>query len=153
VSSLPDIQKQLPPDAALILWLDQRGVLGAADPHGEHWACVIRRQGPTVWQKLPGSGPGKEWTREDAALPRRLRTGLTTPEGAGGTREELPRRLRAQRLTPLETHLQAAGALPAVTRLIVLPGGWMAGIPVETLTDRYTISYAPSGTVFARLQE
>jgi CHAT domain-containing protein len=27
----------------------------------------------------------------------------------------------------------------------------MAGIPVEALTDRYTVSYAPSGTVFAKL--
>jgi hypothetical protein len=29
----------------------------------------------------------------------------------------------------------------------------MNAIPVEALTDRYTVSYAPSGTVFARLQE
>jgi hypothetical protein len=29
----------------------------------------------------------------------------------------------------------------------------MKGIPVETLTDRYSISYAPSGTFFADLQE
>jgi CHAT domain-containing protein len=39
-----------------------------------------------------------------------------------------------------------------VCRLIVLPSGAMSGIPVEALTDRFTISYAPSGTLFARLR-
>jgi hypothetical protein len=29
----------------------------------------------------------------------------------------------------------------------------MAGIPVEVLTDRYLVSYAPSGSVFARLRQ
>src|SRR5438067_8800528 len=29
----------------------------------------------------------------------------------------------------------------------------MVGIPVETLTDRYTVSYAPSGTLFAWLKQ
>jgi hypothetical protein len=29
----------------------------------------------------------------------------------------------------------------------------MAGVPVEALTDRYTVSYVPSGTLFARLRE
>ncbi len=29
----------------------------------------------------------------------------------------------------------------------------MAGIPVEVLTDQYTVSYVPSGTLFARLRE
>ena len=41
----------------------------------------------------------------------------------------------------------------AVRRLIVLPVGWLPGVPVEALTDRYTVSYIPSGTVFARLRE
>jgi hypothetical protein len=40
-----------------------------------------------------------------------------------------------------------------VTRLVVVPVGHMAGIPVEALTDRYLVSYAPSGSVFARLRQ
>src|SRR5262249_12693003 len=43
--------------------------------------------------------------------------------------------------------------LPTVRHLIVLTSTQMAGIPVEVLTDRYTISYAPSGTIFAWLHE
>lgn len=37
--------------------------------------------------------------------------------------------------------------------LIVLPSNRMAGIPVEALTDRFTVSYAPSATTFAWLRE
>jgi hypothetical protein len=29
----------------------------------------------------------------------------------------------------------------------------MAGIPIEALTDQYTISYTPSGTYLARLHD
>jgi tetratricopeptide (TPR) repeat protein len=44
------IQKQIPADAALVLWLD-------IEP--KHWGCVVRRQGPPVWERLPGTGPGR----------------------------------------------------------------------------------------------
>jgi CHAT domain-containing protein len=49
--------------------------------------------------------------------------------------------------------LQPHDDLPAVRRLIVLPAGWLAGIPVEGLTDEYAVSYAPSATLYARLGE
>src|SRR5262249_5924969 len=52
VFSLERIQAQVPPDAALVAWLDRPG---------EHWACVLRRAGPPAWVRLPGSGPGKAW--------------------------------------------------------------------------------------------
>ncbi|HYV34422.1 MAG TPA: CHAT domain-containing protein, partial [Gemmataceae bacterium] len=52
-----------------------------------------------------------------------------------------------QRLRPLTEHLDG------VTQLIILPSERMAGIPIEALTDRYQISYAPSATMFAWLQE
>jgi CHAT domain-containing protein len=68
-------------------------------------------------------------------------------------KQTLARKLYGQRLAPLEPHLRTSAKLPAVQRLIVVPAGWMNAIPVEALTDRYTVSYAPSGTVFARLQE
>jgi hypothetical protein len=38
-----------------------------------------------------------------------------------------------------------------VRQLIAVPAGVMAGVPVEALVDRYLVSYAPSGTLFARL--
>jgi len=43
--------------------------------------------------------------------------------------------------------------LPAVRRLLVVPTGFMAWVPLETLTSAYTVSYVPSGSVFARLSE
>src|SRR5262249_23274908 len=59
----------------------------------------------------------------------------------------------SQRLAPIE-HLLGAGAeRPAVRHLVILPSPALAGIPIETLTGDYTISYAPSGTIFAWLQE
>src|SRR5262249_41622376 len=60
---------------------------------------------------------------------------------------QLRERLYRQRLAPLEAHLKD------VRRLLVVPAGWMAGVPVESLTDRYTVSYVPSGSVFARRRE
>ena len=43
--------------------------------------------------------------------------------------------------------------MPPVKQLVILPSSWMRGIPVEVLSDKYTISYAPSGTIFAWLRE
>jgi hypothetical protein len=148
------IQAALAPDAALIAWVDVGGERDAADPDGEHWACVLRHSGPPAWVKLPGRGPKGAWTEDDEDLPSLIRQTLANRPGTfreGGP--DLLRRLAAQRLTPLEPYLKASVDLPAVQQLVVLPAGWMAGIPVEALTDRYTVSYAPSGTLFARLQE
>jgi hypothetical protein len=110
---------------------------------------VVRRTGPPAWVRLPGSGPGGVWTDADDELPRRLREALT--RRAPGW-SELARRLRRQRLDPLEEQLDAA-QLPAVRQLIAVPAGVMAGVPLEALTDRWRVSYAPSGTLFARLRE
>jgi hypothetical protein len=154
VYDLARIQAAIAPDAALVAWVDVRGVPRAADPNGEHWACVLRNSGPPAWVKLPCSASPGTWTEDDEDLPSLTRQSLASRPGAfreGGP--DLLRRLAAQRLTPLEPYLKADADLPAVKRLVVLPAGWMAGIPVEALTDRYTVSYAPSATMFARLQE
>src|SRR5262249_15314409 len=50
-------------------------------------------------------------------------------------------------------HLNASADLPAVGHLIVLPSHQMAGIPLEAVADGFTVSYAPSGTLFAWLRE
>jgi hypothetical protein len=143
------IQATLPADAALLTWVDVKGDSHAVDPNGEHWACVVRQQGGPVWIKLPGSGDDGSWTEADNELPSRVREAL-----GGGTvaaeapeSQEMLQQLRAQRLAPVEPNL--AG----VRRLLVLPAGWMAGVPVEALTDDYAISYAPSATMYAWLKE
>jgi hypothetical protein len=148
------IQGQLPANAALVAWVDVKGETKAADPNGEHWACVLRRKGQPVWVKLPGSGAKGAWTEEDDDQPRQLQLALAVPAGEyKGDRQKVISRLAAQRLAPLEPTLRGDSDNPPVHHLLVEPAWWMAGIPVEALTDRYTISYVPSGTLFARLRE
>jgi Tfp pilus assembly protein PilF len=150
VLPLADVQAQLAADAALVFWVDLAALPNAADPNGEHWGCVIRHAGPPAWVRLPGSGPKGAWTVDDDQLPRRLRDDLARGEPGAAARAC---RLAAQRLEPLAPHLAATADLPAVRRLLVVPVGRMAGIPIEALTDRYLVSYAPSGSIFARLRQ
>jgi tetratricopeptide (TPR) repeat protein len=148
---LSRIQGHIPPDAALVSWLDL----------GEHWACIVRQHGDPTWIKLTGSGPQGQWTDADERLPAQV-VDAFTPQLVDPTTEWRGRagRLATQRLAPLVPHLGAAGDLPAVRHLIVLTSPALAGVPVEALIEaqpkdapRYTVSYAPSGTMFAWLQE
>jgi CHAT domain-containing protein/tetratricopeptide (TPR) repeat protein len=143
VLPLEGIQQWLPKDAALVFWMD-------LTKSKDHWGCVLRRSGPPAWAQLPGSGSADAWTDDDTRLARRVHEDLAhhEPEAPSHTR-----RLAAQRLEPLTPHLAATVDLPAVQRLIVVPVGVMAGVPVEALTDQYLVSYAPSGSVFARLRD
>src|SRR5262249_25585965 len=75
------------------------------------------------------------------------------PDGPHEEAAELARRLYAQRLAPLEGHLRATEGLPPVRHLVVLPAAWTAAVPVGVLTDRHTVSHAPSVTLFAWLRE
>jgi tetratricopeptide (TPR) repeat protein len=134
VLPLERIQRQIPADAALVLWIDDLG---------EHLGCVLRCQGPPRWVPLPGSGNAGAWTEEDARLPERCHAALADPTTGAVLRDLLYR----QRLLPLEKHL--AG----VRRLLVVPTGALARVPVEALTDRWTVSYVPSGSAFARAAE
>jgi CHAT domain-containing protein/tetratricopeptide (TPR) repeat protein len=143
---LSAIQPHLAADAALVLWLDD-------DSLGEHWACVLRREGPPAWERLPGSGAGGAWSDDDRALPDRLYRHLIDPAVGGGARQRLIAALRKQRLGPLARHLGPAGSLPAVRQLLVVPTGWAATVPVEVLTGGHRVSYVPSGTVFAGLKQ
>jgi CHAT domain-containing protein len=161
VYELPAIQKQLPADAALVGWIDLKALPKAADPDGEHWACIVRRRGAPLWVKLVGSGHKDAWTEADDQLAGKVRERFIqqAPDATVPWRE-LPGQLYAQRLAPLAKHLGATADLPAVRQLIILPSPALAGVPVEALiaarTDQqpdYTISYAPSGTLFAWLQE
>jgi tetratricopeptide (TPR) repeat protein len=150
VFSLERVQKQLPADAALVLWIDRPDFAPAGDPKGDNWACVVRRFGAPAWSHLAGSGAKGAWTEDDRLLSLRLRDALAA--GEPGWRA-LAQRLRQQRIDPLKPALAGDSDAPPVRRLIVVPVGAMAGVPVEALTDDYLISYAPSGTVYARLRE
>ena len=53
-ASLEEVQAALPPDTALVGWVDvktrNRGV-------SLHWACLVAAQGDPTWVRVPGSGP------------------------------------------------------------------------------------------------
>ena len=147
--SLAQIQKALPPDAALVGWLDRAVSPQARDPSGEHWGVVVRSTGAAIWVRLKGSGPGGRWNEADSALPGRLRQALASLEGEW---QRLAGQLRQQRMEPLAASLRGAGELPAVRQLLVLPSAALAGIPVELLAEGRTVSYTPSGTILAHLR-
>jgi CHAT domain-containing protein/Flp pilus assembly protein TadD len=145
IVSLERAQAQLPRDAALLAWIDVTDQGGGVQ---EHWGCVLRSGRPVAWVRLPGSGMEQAWTREDATLPDALRQALANAAAPSSADVVvLSRRLAAQRLAPLEQHLDG------VRHLVVCPAGSMAALPLEALTDQYTISYVPSATVFTRLAE
>jgi tetratricopeptide (TPR) repeat protein len=144
VRSLEDVQKHLPPDAALVFWLG---------PMGDQWACVLRRRGQPRWQRLAGSGAKGAWSAADALLPSRLHSALGDLDVSGERRGKLLATMRQRWLGPVLEHLEARDSLPAVRRLFVIPTDRMALVPVEVLVPEYTVSYVPSGSVLARLAE
>jgi tetratricopeptide (TPR) repeat protein len=149
-ASLEEIRASLPAGAALLSWLDVKH----PGPHDRdasayHWACVVRRASGPVWVKLRGSGTDQAWTEEDNRLPDALKRSLLA--GTPSWRAHAAA-LAKQRLVPLQPHLQG------VEHWIVLPSPALAGIPVEVLitaqpshAPRPIVSYAPSGSIFARL--
>jgi CHAT domain-containing protein len=161
VYRLKTIQSHLRREAALVAWLDLKGHPKAADPNGDHWACIVRQRGEPVWVKLAGTGPKGAWTAADDRLPQEVRHMVAQPpKDVAAAWQKPATQLYRQRLAPLAKHLGAGNELPAVRHLILLPSAQLAGIPVEALvatrTEKqpaYTVSYAPSGTMFAYLQE
>jgi CHAT domain-containing protein/tetratricopeptide (TPR) repeat protein len=144
-ASLEDVKAALPPDAALVGWVDVRGRNGRTSLH---WACLVGPRGEPTWARVPGTGPAGAWTDQDDRRPGQLRAALRT-RGPGW--RELAEQLARQRLAPLDPQLGR------VRRLIVLPSPDLAGVPIEVLlaawSDRRppSVSYAPSGTMFAQL--
>ena len=158
---LARIQSQLPSETALVTWIDLGDSFRAADHKGEHLACLVRRSGDPVWVPLRGRGAGGAWTPDDDRLAPEVTAALRTrPEGGAATWKAKAGTLATQRLDPLDPHLGPRGDLPAVKHLVILTSPRLAGIPIEALLEarppdrpRYTVSYAPSGTIFAWLRE
>jgi CHAT domain-containing protein len=141
------IQAALSADAALVGWLDFASEAKKTDADGEHWAFVLRAKGEPVVVRLRGSGAGGRWAEADTRLSCDLRAALQSPSSHW---RSLAGCLRKQRFDPLAGHLEAHDGLPAVRQLIVLPSAALAGVPAEAFADGFTVSYALSGTLFAR---
>jgi CHAT domain-containing protein len=143
VATLEQLQAALPADAAFLAWIDVATKSGDVQ---EHWGCVVRPKGEPHWERLPGSAAQGKWTPEDDQLTTQFRQALAGSALADSIKN-LAQKLHAQRLAPLAKHLSG------VKRLFVAPVNQMAGIPIEALTDQYTVSYTPSGTYLARLKD
>src|SRR5262249_30910636 len=91
----------------------------------------------------------EQWTDQDWNLANRVHTAIRQANSSADA-QQLIKQLRQQRLAALEKHFKVEGKLPAVRRLIVIPAGLMAAVPVEVLASEYVVSYAPSATLFAR---
>jgi tetratricopeptide (TPR) repeat protein len=150
-ATLRQVQAILPADTALLGWVTPEGE--AAKALSDHWAVLLRAKGPPAWVALPGSSTDGAWTEADRRLPEDLATALhARPQPDRIDWRPLAQRLYRQRLQPLQAHLGARADLPAVRHLVVLPSGTMDGIPLEVLTQDYTLSRAPSATLFAFLR-
>lgn len=154
VYDLARIQEQLADDAALVAWVDLPLGPSWADPRGDHWGCVIRRRGAPHWVRLPGTGTSGAWTQEDDQRNKQAGRAIARrPQDTTGLWKDAAAKLASQRLIPLEEYLKASDRLPDVRHLIVLPYPRMAAVPLEAITDRFTVSYAPSATAYAWLKE
>jgi tetratricopeptide (TPR) repeat protein len=138
---LERIQRQLPHDTALVLWVSSRG---------ENWGCVLRARGQPRWQRLPGTEPGGLWTLDDLDLPARLHQALADRNSSAPRRRDLIAAMQKRWFDPLRVHMRADGSLPAARRLFVVPSRRISALPVEVLTPDYTVSYTPSGTFLAQ---
>jgi tetratricopeptide (TPR) repeat protein len=143
LATLAELQSSMRPSEALLLWAD---VFDSHLKYDEHFACLIRHAGDPVWEPMPGSGPSSSWTKSDRDLPQDLARAIAK-NAAGEDLEQLIDKVRTQRIAPIEKYLGG------IDRLYVIPVNAMAGVPLEVLTARYTISYAPSGTFLARLKD
>lgn len=143
VFGLARIRASLAEDSAVVGWIDIPGNPSTGTGE-EHWGVVLRSRGDPSWVKLPPADSASGWTAKDDRIADECREALRNPDIDW---QEHRRVLVRQRLAPLEPHLQD------VRSLIVLPSRRMAGIPLEALTDRHVVSYAPSATIYAWLRE
>jgi CHAT domain-containing protein/tetratricopeptide (TPR) repeat protein len=149
-SPLGEVRSALPADTALVGWVDlDPGGPSSRDRSPYHWAWAIRADGDPIWVPIPGTGEKETWTKEDDRRTESLRTALleNQPSWRG-----LAAALARQRFDPLRPHLKG------IKQIIVLPSSALAGIPIEVLVEarppdapRMRVSYAPSGSMFARV--
>ncbi len=166
-ASIAQIAATLSKGTALVAWLSLPAAITASggSSGGEHWAFILLPDGSAHTIALAGSGPSGRWTEEDAQALDDLRTSLrrtdgTSVRGVGLTRKprsDLSSTLASFNLTartvsnhflvPVTKLLAAAG----IETIVAVPSGALATIPIECLDDELTVSYVPSGSLYAWL--
>lgn len=147
--SIEAIAGALLPDQAVVGWVE-----GSAHGPGSRLAYVIRSTGELQWAFLSHHSPPRSIFSPGALRDSIAGAGLT-PFGADdleSTRRD-SRELYDQYITPLLPWLGG------VTRLIAVPSGDLAGIPLEVarapdgrlLVDAVSVTYAPSASAWAKL--
>jgi CHAT domain-containing protein len=152
-SSLEQIQKQLPEDSALVAWVEFRSEFSPAASGEENWACVVRSRGEPRWVRLR---PFLSIDDKGNEIARVLTSFMNNDSDSW---KDWATRAYRERIAPLRDALKADDKRPAVKRLIVLPSLLSLVVPLEPVMEArpkgapaYTVSYAPSGTVFAMLR-
>ncbi len=146
---LERIQRALGQETAIIGWIDAD--VGGGDV--ESWGYVIRHDGSVGWARC-GSATGST-VRSLQRRYGKYREQISDPSSSSAGLLRDARSIWRERLEPLMPSLEGARAL------VVLPSGSVLGLPLETLVDdagvlvgdRFAVSYAPSATVFAWLEE
>jgi CHAT domain-containing protein len=154
---LKRVQAALGENAALVGWLQVS--IGPGGDELTPWGYVIRKAGPVHWVRLRPPSSKPDTPAADA--PNALREALALA-GSWPFRVTDVDRINVdahsvwtQWIQPLTPHLEG------VEELAVIPSASMRGIPLEALLDedgaylgdRYAVSYVPSATIYAWLQE
>lgn len=149
-SALRTVQACLAKDAAMVTWM---GAWHQRQQFGEIWACIVRSEGNPKWLPLQGANDDGTFTYEQLERDKKVLKAITDPSEIVVPWDQSQVALLAQeRVVPVEELLCENGDLPQVRDLIVAwPGP--SDVPLEVLTDKYTISYSPSMSFYARQQQ
>lgn len=142
VATVKEIQKALKRDEALLTWIDETTHEGGIN---EHWACVLRSSGEPIFEELKGDGANSAFSADDIELPEKLRMMLWNRNSSEKEIKSDAKRLYEQRFAAIEKHLHG------IAKIYIVAVDVMAGIPVDVLTDRVSVSYVQSGTSLARM--
>ncbi len=152
------IQEFMPEKSACIGWLEVSAANGA--PYAS-WAYVLRKEGPVRWIRLRPAAqeliPGGEGLTALDAYKLQILGGAMWPVRISpcAVIDQKARDAWLERMSPLMPYLED------VDHLIVVYSWSMADFAIEALCDdsgeyvgdRFTVSYAPSASILARLQK
>jgi CHAT domain-containing protein len=141
------IQSVMEDRTAIVGWLD----IEIGQAWNRTWGYVLCKGGPVHWVLLPSS----KSSIEDYRKAMHAASEWPVSVALGAKDRERAEALFVERILPLLPFLEN------VESLVVIPSGPMLGIPVEAfrdgngqwLSDRFSVSYAPSGTIYGWLRE
>lgn len=146
---LAKIRKSIPEKSVIIGWLD----IEERENQYSSWVYLIKKKGDVLWARCGNS------RRSNLADPfensEKFITAISNPNSA-----EMGLKYDAKKIYS-KFFGNISEALDDIEHLIIIPSGAMLGVPVgfladeegEYLCDRFTISYAPSATIYSWLKE